>query len=239
MTLRSRLALFFNIRTSAALNEVEDPREVLDYAVGQQRAQLRIVKRGLIEVAAARRQLERQADRMRTRVTRHEEQARQALRSSREDLARAALERKQSTLVEIRGVEEQLADLAREEDRLQRVDQQMSQRVERFRLHRTVVSARYSAAEAQVGVGEALAGIVGDEETELVLAIERSEEKVERLHARAIAIDALTDTGVLHAGIAADEDAIQRELDAIGSKEVVDAELEALKRSLESEDPSA
>jgi phage shock protein A len=239
MTLRSRLALFFNIRTSAALNEVEDPREVLDYAVGQQRAQLRIVKRGLIEVAAARRQLERQADRMRTRVTRHEEQARQALRSSREDLARAALERKQSTLVEIRGVEDQLADLAREEDRLQRVDQQMSQRVERFRLHRTVVSARYSAAEAQVGVGEALAGIVGDEETELVLAIERSEEKVERLHARAIAIDALTDTGVLHVGIASDEDAIQRELDAIGSKEVVDAELEALKRSLESEDPSA
>src|ERR1044071_1275168 len=95
---RSRLALFFNNKTSAALDQLEDPREALDYAYGQQSYHLRPVPRGLIEVAAARRQLERQADRLRARVSHLEDQARRALRSNREDLARAALQRKQSTL---------------------------------------------------------------------------------------------------------------------------------------------
>src|SRR6267378_2506596 len=109
MTLRSRIALFFNVKTSAALNQVEDPREVLDYAYGQQQYHLRTVKRGLIEVAAARRQLERQAERLRSCVARLDEQARRALRSQREDLARAALERKQTSLAEIRALEDQIA----------------------------------------------------------------------------------------------------------------------------------
>ena len=178
--IRSRIALFFNVKTSAALDQVEDPREVLDYAYGQQQFHQRTVKRGLIEVAAARRQLERQAERLRARASHLEDQARRALRANREDLARAALARRQTTLAEIRALEDQFADMAREEERLTLADQQMTQRVERFRVHRTVASARYAAAEAQVTVGEALAGLVGDEETELSLAVERSEERIDR-----------------------------------------------------------
>src|SRR3954451_24880959 len=78
MTIRSRIALLFNVKTTAALDQVEDPREVLDYAYGEQRAQLHTIKRGLIEVAAARRQLERQADRLRNSIPRLEDQARRA-----------------------------------------------------------------------------------------------------------------------------------------------------------------
>jgi phage shock protein A len=231
--IRSRLALFFNIKTSAALDQLEDPREVLDYAYGQQQYHLRTVRRGLIEVAAARRQLERQADRLRARVSHLEEQARRAVRSDREDLARAALERKHTTLAEIRRLEVELADVAREEERLMTADQQMTQRVERFRVHRTVASARYAAAEAQVGVGEALAGVVGEEETELSLAVERSDEAIDRLHARAVAIDALTESGaLLHTP---GEDPLDRELDAVTNAEAVEAELAALRAELEEE----
>ena len=68
--IRSRIALFFNVKTSAALDQVEDPREVLDYAYGQQQFQQRTVKRGLIEVAAARRQLERRPGQGRRRCLR-------------------------------------------------------------------------------------------------------------------------------------------------------------------------
>jgi phage shock protein A len=222
---RSRLALFFNIKTSAALDQLEDPREVLDYAYGEQQRHLRTVRRGLIEVAAARRQLERQADRLRTRVSQLEDQARRALRSNREDLARAALERKQATLVEIKRLEADLQEITDEETRLTTADQQMTQRVERFRVHRTVATARYTAASATASVGDALAGVHGDEETELSLALERSEEQIERLHARAVAIDAV----VLTDG----EDPLERELDAVTSQEAVEAELEALRRELE------
>jgi phage shock protein A len=232
--IRSRLALFFNIKTSAALDQIEDPREVLDYAYGQQQYHLRTVRRGLIEVATARRQLERQTERLRGRVSHLEEQARRAMRSNREDLARAALERKQSTLGELRRLETQLDEIRAEEERLTTADQQMTQRVERFRVHRTVASARYAAAEAQVGVGEALAGVVGEEEMELSLAVERSEEHIDRLHARAVAIDALTESGaLLHTP---GEDPLDRELNAVTTAEAVEAELAALRAELESQE---
>jgi phage shock protein A len=227
MTIRTRMALFFNIKTSAALDQVEDPREVLDYAYGQQRLQLRTLKRGLIEVAAARRQLERQADRLRARVTRVEDQARRALRSQRDDLARAALARKQTTLRELESLDEQLVELGHEEQRLSLADQHLSQSVERFRVHRTVLSARYSAAEAQTRVGEALAGVLDDEHTELILAVERSEERVEQLSARAVAIDALSTLGATTA------DPLERELNEIGAAEAIERELDALRRELD------
>ena len=233
--IRSRIALFFNVKTSAALDQVEDPREVLDYAYGQQQFHQRTVKRGLIEVAAARRQLERQAERLRARASHLEDQARRALRANREDLARAALARRQTTLAEIRALEDQFADMAREEERLTLADQQMTQRTERFRVHRTVASARYAAAEAQVTVGEALAGLVGDEETELSLAVERSEERIDRLHARAVAIDALTESGALLQGPG--DDPLDRELNDITRAEAVEAELAELRRELEADHP--
>ena len=60
--------------------------------------------------------------------------------------------------------------------------------------HREVVSARYTAAEAEVRLKESLAGMSG-ELAELGMAVGRAEEKAERLQARAKAIDSLVDLG--------------------------------------------
>jgi phage shock protein A len=225
MTLRSRIALFFNVRTSAALDQIEDPREVLDYAYGQQQAQLRTVKRGRLEVAAARRQLERHSERLRASIPRLEDQARRAIKSQREDLARQALRRKQDVLRELEGLDEQLAEVSTEEQRLSKADRNLSQRVERFRLRRTVLSARYTAAEAQTRVSEALAGCIDDEQTELTLAVERSEEKVERMTARAAVVDEVLTIS--------EEETYDRELHDVAAAEAVEAELDALKREIE------
>jgi len=225
--LRSRLSLFFNIKSNAALDSLEDPVEVLDYAYGEQQMHLRSVRRGLVEVAAARQQLEQQAERLRSRAARLEDQARRALRAEREGVARRALERKQAALAEIGAVDEQRTAMARDEERLRLAEQQLAQRVERFKFHRSVAAARYAAAEAQVGVGEALSGIGGysSEETELTLAVERSEERIERMAARAVAITALTDTG----------DPIEAELEEFETAQAVERDLEALRRELANE----
>lgn len=234
--LRSRLSLFFNIKSNAALDSLEDPVEVLDYAYAEQQVHLRSVRRGLVEVAAARQQLEQQGERLRSRAQRFEEQARRALRGNREDLARRALERKQAALAEIGSLDEQRAAIARDEERLRSAEQQVAQRVERFKFHRSVAAARYAAAEAQVGVGEALSGIGGlvSEETELSLAVERSEERIEQMSARAVAITALTESGVL-LGETPAGDPVERELEAFESAEAVERELEALRREISEE----
>jgi phage shock protein A len=231
--LRSRLALFFDIKTSAALDQLEDPREVLDYAYGQQQLHLRTVKRGLVEVIAARRQIEHEADRHRERLAKLEEQARRALRSNREDLARRALELKQHILSELRALDRQRDEIAREEERLRAADERLSQRVRSFRLHRTVAEARYAAAEAQVEVSEALSGLAGDEQVELSLAVARSEESIDRLSARASALADIVEPQATTIDVAAD-DSLDRELDEAAAAEAVERELNELKRELES-----
>src|SRR5262249_26345534 len=147
--------------------------------------QVRTIRRGLVEVAAARQQLEQEASRLRARAARLEDQARRALRSNRDDLARQALERKQAALSQLGALDEQRAAIARGEAELREADKQISRRVERFRFHRGVAAARYAAAEAQVRVGEALTGLVVEsEEAELSLALERSEERIDQMSAR-------------------------------------------------------
>jgi phage shock protein A len=232
-SLRSRLELLLNIKTSAVLDQAEDPREVFAYAYNQQRWRLRTIRRGLIEVAAARRHLEHEAERLRARVRELEEQARRAVKMQRDDLARGALERKHTTLAQIRNVETHVAEISAQEERMVAAEQQISQAVEAFRARRTVATARYTAAQAQVVVGEASAGVASDEAVEIDLAVERSEDRIERLEARAAALETLGDSpGVTNL---AGEDAIERELDRISNAEAIERELAELKRQISEE----
>ena len=60
MNLWSRMKLWFKMKTSAAFDQAEDPRQVFDYAYVQQQELLRTVKRGLVEVGTSKYQLEQQ-----------------------------------------------------------------------------------------------------------------------------------------------------------------------------------
>ena len=69
----SRALLTLKIKSNASLDRMEDPTETLDYAETQQRNLIRVVGRGLIDVATARQQLARQADRLRQQIPALEE----------------------------------------------------------------------------------------------------------------------------------------------------------------------
>ena len=222
MSIFSRVSLIFRMRASSAIDKLEDPTQTLDYAYSQQQELLRKVNRGLIEVAASRQQLEQQAG--------------EALAGGREDLARLALERKQTALAELTGLESQVAEIASEQEKLTLAQRQLSRRVEEFRGHRTILTARHSAAEAQIQVNEALT-FVSDDFADLGMAVGRAEEKIERLQARASAIDALIASGALMVpGVGGDM--VQRELRDMAMGRAVDADLEALKQQLLQAEPA-
>ena len=107
---------------------------MVDYAYGQQQELLRQVKQGLIEVATARRRLDRQSQKLSGRVPVLEDRARRALEAGREDLARLAVQRKQAVSAELEGLEAQLAEMAEEESKLTMAEQQLAARVEDFGL---------------------------------------------------------------------------------------------------------
>lgn len=229
MGLWSRILLALRIKTSAALDEAEDPRQVMEYAYGQQLELLRKVKQGLVDVATSKSQLEHQCQKLRQRVPQLEDQARRALGAGREDLARTALERKQTALAELQGLDAQVAEVAAEESKLLLAEQQLSSRIEEFRTHRQAVSARYAAATAQVRVNEALTGVSGDL-ADLSMAVGRAEEKTERLQARASALDALIDTSAL--ALPGSGDAVERELRKLEAGHAVEDELASLRAQI-------
>ena len=229
MSILAQIQMFFRVKTNSALDAMEDPRQTLDYAYTKQQDMLRKVKQGLIEVATSRRQIEFQAKKLRERVPQLDDQAQRALAAGREDLARMALQRKQTCLTELAGLDQQATEIAEEERKLTAAERQFSTQVDSFRTRRDALSARYTAAEAQVHITESLSGLTNDSQS-LGGAIERAEEKIGRMQARASAIDALMENGALNP--IGGGDAIERELSQLSANQAVDQELAALKAKL-------
>ncbi len=211
------------------MDRAEDPRQVLDYAYTQQQLLLVKLRQGLVEVATSKQQLERQSKKLVARVPQLEDQAKRALGAGRDDLARIALERKRSAAVELEGLSAQIAEVGAEEKRLAGQERSLQVRIEEFRTHRDVVSARYSASEAEVKVKEALSGVSG-ELAELGMAVGRAEEKADRLQSRAKALDSLVDIGALEP--AGGGDYVENELKRLTSGAEIDDELERLKAEI-------
>src|SRR5437588_30289 len=88
----TRIKLLLNTEVSSALDRAEDPRQVLDYAYNQQQELLITLRRGLVDVATSKQQLEQQATRLQNRIPQLDDQARRAVTAGRDDLARVAIE---------------------------------------------------------------------------------------------------------------------------------------------------
>jgi phage shock protein A len=226
MSLLNRIQMFIQVKTQSALDRLEDPRETLEQAYARQQEMLRRVKLGLLDVATARRQLQLRAEKQRARAEQLSEQAERALAAGREDLARAALQRKQVCLNEVAQLEKQAQELGVDESKLAAAEQRFAERVEAFRARRTSLAARYAAAEAQVRVAESVNGLSA-ESAELGAALERTEDKIERMQARAAALDALIESGAFTPPDR--DDAIDRELNELAAAQAIEAELAALK----------
>ena len=118
MSLLTRLRLLFNTEVSSALDRAEDPRQVLDYAYNQQQELLIRLRRGLVDVATSKQQLEQQAQRLQDRIPQLDDQARRAVTAGRDDLARVAIERKWLALNEVEGLNKQIAEVEADKQRL-------------------------------------------------------------------------------------------------------------------------
>lgn len=234
MGVLSRLTTLLKAKMSQILDQSEDPATMMDYSYQKQLEFLQNVKRGIVETVTSRRRLELQAEKLRANVEKLDQQARQAVSAGREDLARLALQRKQTANQQLQGLDSQIADLEAEQSRLQASEARLSAKVEAFRTQKEVVKARYSAAEAQVRIGEAATGL-SEEMASVGLAIERAEQKTEAMRARATAIDELVEAGTLEELGTPAAGRIDSELQRMTSEQNVEEELAALRRQAGSE----
>lgn len=235
MGVLSRMSTVVKSKMNRLLDSTEDPREQLDYAYDKQRQMLQNVKRGVVEMVTTKRRLQLQAEKVKTNITTVENQAKQALAAGREDLARLALQRKQAAVIELDGLDQQIAQLEIEQEKLTQAEQRLQQKVEAFRSKKEIIKAQYNAAQAQVKIGSALNGL-SEEMGDVQLSVERAEHKTETLRAKAGAIDELADLGVLDDVSGTSGDSLSKELAQLTATQNVEDELASLKSSLPSGD---
>jgi phage shock protein A len=221
-------------KTNKALDAAENPNEMLDYSYEQMLDHITQVRRALVDITASKKQLELQQQQLQQSVDHLGDQAKAALAANREDLAREALSRKAAAQQEIDGMGPQQQQLAEEEQKMEQTLSALQDRVNKFRSQKEVMKAEYTAASAESSVNEEVTGI-SRSFSDSGAALQRAQDKIANMQARAQATDELLQSGVLE-DVGGNTDDIQHELDEAGANAEVDKELAALKAQLGSGD---
>jgi phage shock protein A len=229
MGIVDRLKVLLAKGANVALAPAPDPRVTHLTTHQKQRALLNQVINAGEQVTAAKGRLKATVDAVRAKLPAIEESARNELRSGHEAAARLALQRRQVVASELETLERQLAEVEKEESALGMIEQRLAGQIEAFAARQEVIKARYSAAEAQVRISEAMTGVSRDF-ADLTAALHRAEQTTEDMQARASAIDRLVHEGDLESiGFAAGSDAIDARYQALGADDDVERRLNALK----------
>jgi phage shock protein A len=227
----SRFTNYIKTVMSSFLDRAEDPGQTLDYSYQKQIEQLQGLRKSIADVVTSEKRLELQEAQVNQQIEKLDGQARQALGVGREDLARLALERKQSLQTQLASFDQQIGQLKDQQQKFVVMEQRLSSRVESFRTQKEMVKAQYNAASAQVRIQEAATGL-SEEMSDVNLAVERAQDKVLQMQARAQAMDELTASGTLPE-LGSGGDQLDRQLAAIGNQSEVDRQLAELKTQMQ------
>ncbi|MDQ2875865.1 MAG: PspA/IM30 family protein [Actinomycetota bacterium] len=219
MSLFQRAHNILQAKANKALDAAEKPDELLDLSYEGMLDQITRVRRGLVDIAAARRQTELQGQQLQHSADNLQDQAKGALAQGNEELAREALSRKAAAQAQIDDLSSQHDQLAEQEEKLEHTLKVMQKRVSDFRSKKEVLKAQYSVAEAESSAVDPGTGL------------QRALDQVATMQARAGAVDELIQSGVLE-DVGGDTDEIQEELDQAGSAADVDRQLAALKAEI-------
>lgn len=230
MSILGRMADLLQAKTHSLLDKLEDPNESLDLSYEKMLSGLQETKQHLAEVVTEQKMLERQMDQAKQEADHAQDNARLAMQSSREDLAREALGKRQTALEKQQALAKAHDNITAQVDKLIGYQKTLENRIDQFHTQKEVMKSSYAAAQAQVKVTESLTGVgqrlgnVGD-------TMRRAEDKVAGAQAKADAMDGLLKAGILNDPLD-HRSSVEKELDAMRSNSAIDAELEKLKADL-------
>jgi len=227
MSIFGRVADIFQTKTHKLLTALEDPNETLDLSYEKMITGLQETKRHLADVVAQQTSLERQIASVGKEIDGAESDARMAMQSDREDLARAALVHKQDALHKREVLEHARDAIVPQVTKLVEYERRLADRIEQFRTQKEVMKASYTAAQAQVKVTETMTGI-GTNLGDVGGALRRAGERVDGMRDKADALEGLVRSGVLEDPLDT-RSGSQKDLAALRATNAVDAEMARLR----------
>jgi phage shock protein A len=226
MGLFRRLASMAEARISMLIDGFENPGEVLDYSYRRQLELSQRVKKGIASVIVARKRLELEKASLEEEVARLDRSARDAIALGKENLAEIAVRRKVQRAGQIEALDRQIESLRSEQDRLAEMNRRLEMKIEAFCTEKETIKARYSAAQAKVGIQEATTGL-GREMDYVGHAVRMAQEKTREMQARSEALDELASCGAIEDALGGG-DLVERELSKVRNEQAVKAELEKI-----------
>jgi len=236
MSVMKRLSGIVQAKTNKLLDKAEDPRESLDLSYQKQLESLQKVRRSVADVTTAKKRIELQANQLQQSADKLQQQAKAALGQGNEDLAREALARRAALAEQLTDLKTQHDQVAGQEVKLVDTAQRLQSQVDSFRTKKETMKATYTAAEAQTKIGEAVSGI-SESMSDAGMSMQRAQDKIDGMQARAGAMDELLSSGAL-TNLTAPVDDIQAELDKVSKTDTVDTELAALKAEIGASGPA-
>jgi phage shock protein A len=231
MSIARRIAELYQVKMNAVLDRAADPRELVDYSYIQLQELLAEVRRSVARVAASRKRAESRVSGLCRAAGRLGEQAEQAVRAGREDLARQALARRSAILAQVSRLREQQDALRAEEEKMADAVRRLQEKIDAFGMRKEAIKAAYTAARAQASVTEAFAGISGDV-TDADVAAGRAEDQEADLQARASELDGLLASATPDGAAVLSDAQLQAQLDQVSMRAEVEEELARLRERL-------
>ena len=183
MGILTRIFNLFRATTSDLLDKAEDPGKMIKQMISDLEAQKKKAKEQMTEALALQKRLERDTEKEHQEAEKWEQKAILAVQNEKDDLAKEALTRKNEHLRRALDFEKQLEIHQNSADSLKESYQTMEDKIDEIKRKQGLLSVKQKQAEAQEKIYKTIEGL-GDT-SGIMDTIERAEEKVENLQARA------------------------------------------------------
>ena len=218
MSIFSRIADIFRSNVNDALDQAEDPEKMLKQMVLEMEESVNKATLGVASAIANEKTLQRRIEKSKAERQGWEQKAVQALQAGREDLAKAALEKK---AIEDRNYNDLQPIFEQAKSASVKMREQLNalkNKLDEARSRQTTLVARSQAAKAQKQIAQSFTGVGSDAFSKF----EKYETKIEKLESEADAFEQL----------GGENTSLDSEFKKLATNTTVDSELLALKAKM-------
>ncbi len=218
MSIFSRISDIFKANVNDMLDKAEDPEKMLTQMVLEMEESVNKTTMAVAQAIANEVSLQKKLEKAKKDSTDWEQKAVQALAANREDLARAALEKKNIVNKNIADLEPIYEQAKQTTANLRIQLDKLKAKLDEARTRQSTLIARSQAAKAQKQIAQQLGGVGADAFSKF----DKFEQKIEKMESEATAYEQL----------AGESTSLDDEFKKLGTSSDVDSDLLALKAKM-------
>lgn len=219
MGIFGRISDVFKANVNDALDKAEDPEKMLKQMVIEMEESVNKATLAVANAIANEKSLERKREKALSETKDWEAKAIQALQAGREDLAKAALEKKAISERNANDLQPIYEQARATSNKMREQLNTLKAKLDEARSRQSTLIARSQAAKAQKQIAQSFSGVGSDAFSKF----DKYEQKIEKTEAEALAYEELSDGGATD---------IDRELRQLQTNSTVDSDLLALKAKM-------